>query len=148
MGGYRDAVRLPTLKGGGNMANIERRVFMTGAAIGALAFSVGGSEVLLTAREARAQGVPLRVLSAEQAETLEALGETLVPGARQAGIAHFVDQQLAGPPGECLLAARVVNVRPPFAGFYRAALGGVDRTSQALSNQRFAQLAAAEQRAF
>jgi len=130
------------------MANMQRRVLMKGAAVGALAFTVGGVEVLLTAREARAQGVPLQVLTAEQAETLEALGETLVPGARQAGIAHFVDQQLAGPPGECLLTARVVNVRPPFAGFYRAALGAVDRTSQAASNQRFAQLGAAEQREF
>ena len=68
------------------MHDIERRAFMQGAAIGALAFTVGGAEVLLTPRAARAQGVPLRTLTAAQAATLDALGETLVPGARQAGI--------------------------------------------------------------
>jgi hypothetical protein len=65
------------------MHDIERRAFVRGAAVGALAFSLNGLEILLTPRAARAQGVPLRTLSAAQAETLEAVGETLVPGARQ-----------------------------------------------------------------
>ena len=131
------------------MDRIERRQFMQGAALGALAFTVGGAEVLLTARAARAQGVPLRTLRAEEAETLEALGETLVPGARQAGIVHFVDQQLSGPPEEALLEARVLNVRPPYANFYRAAIGAIERASQAQNGgKRFAQLNAAEQHDF
>ncbi len=131
------------------MHDIERRAFLQGAAPGALAFTVGGAEVLLTPRAARAQGVPLRTLKAEQAATLEALGETLVPGAREAGISHFVDQQLSIPAEEALLEARILNVRPPYANFYRAALGAVDRASQALNNGRgFAQLNEAEQRAF
>jgi len=95
------------------MHDIERRAFMKGAAIGALAFTVGGAEVLLTPRAARAQGVPLRTLTAAQAATLDALGETLVPGARQAGISHFVDQQISIPAEEALLEARILNVRPP-----------------------------------
>ena len=37
------------------MHDIERRAFMQGAAIGALAFTVGGDEVLLTPRAARNQ---------------------------------------------------------------------------------------------
>ena len=77
------------------MHGIERRAFMRGA--GALAFMVGGAEVLLTPGEARAQGVPLRSLKADEAETIEALGETLVPDARQAGIANFIDQQISIP---------------------------------------------------
>jgi hypothetical protein len=85
---------------------------LKGAAAGALAFTVGGAEVLLTPRAARAQGVPLRTLSAAQAGTLDALGETLVPGARQAGISHFVDQQLSIPPEEALLEARSARARP------------------------------------
>jgi hypothetical protein len=52
------------------MHDIERRAFMKGAAIGALAFTVGGAEVLLTPRAARSQGVPLRTLTAAQAATL------------------------------------------------------------------------------
>jgi len=131
------------------MENIERRVFLKGAVMGALAFTVGGVEVLLTPRQARAQGVPFRTLNAEQVETLEALGETLVPGARQAGIAHFVDQQLSIPAEEALLEARILNVRPPFVNFYRAALGAVDRASQAQRNgPRFAELNESERREF
>src|SRR6266581_1285413 len=129
------------------MKPIERRDFMKGAATGALAFTVGGVEVLLTTREARAQNVPFRLLRADEAETIEALGETLVPGARAAGIAHFIDQQLSVPPEDALLEARILNVRPPYANFYRAALGAVDRASQALNNGRaFAELTQAEQR--
>ena len=123
---------------------MKRREFVAGA----LAFTVGGAQVLMSAREARAQGVPFRLLKADEAETIEALGETLVPGARAAGIAHFIDHQISGPPEEALLEARILNVRPPYANFYRAAIGAVDRASQAQSGRRFAWLASSEQREF
>jgi hypothetical protein len=101
------------------MHDIERRALIKGAAIGALAFTVGGAEVLLTPRAARAAGVALRTLTDAQAATLDALGET----------------------------ARILNVRPPYANFYRAALGAIDRASQGLNNGRpFAELSEAEQR--
>jgi hypothetical protein len=127
---------------------MKRRDFMRGAALGALAFTVGGAQVLLTAREARAQGVPFRLLKADEGEILEALGETLVPGARAAGIAHFIDQQLSVPPEEALLEARILNVRPPYANFYRAAIGAIDKASQARSGRRFAYLNTNEQHEF
>jgi hypothetical protein len=128
---------------------VERRDFIKGAATGALAFTVGGVQVLLTAREARAQNVPFRLLKANEAETIEALGETLVPGARAAGVAHFIDQQLSVPPGDALLEARILNVRPPYANFYRAAIGAVDTASKALNNGRnFAELGPSEQHDF
>jgi hypothetical protein len=88
------------------MNPIERRDLMKRAATGALAFTVGGVETLLAAREARAQNIPFRLLKASEAGTIEALGETLVPGARTAGVAHFIDQQISVPPGEALLEAR------------------------------------------
>jgi hypothetical protein len=123
------------------MSEIERRALMKGAALSALAFSVGGAQVLLSPRAARAQNIPFRTLTPEQVETLEALGDTLVPGAKQAGISHFVDQQLSIPHGEALLEARILNVRPPFANFYRAALGAVDKASQAKNgDKKFARL--------
>ena len=128
------------------MHGIERRAFMQGA--GALAFMVGGAEVLLTPGEARAQGVPLRSLKPDEAETIEALGETLVPDARKAGIANFVDQQISIPAEEALLEARILNVRPPYANFYRAAIGAIDRTSAARGGKRFALLDAAAQHEF
>jgi Gluconate 2-dehydrogenase subunit 3 len=131
------------------MDQLGRRRFMQGAALGALAFTVGGAQILLTPREARAQAVPLRTLRPPEAETLAALGETLVPGAREAGIVHFVDQQLSGPPEEALLEARILNVRPPFVNFYRAALEAVDRASQAQNaGKRFSDLDAGGQHAF
>jgi hypothetical protein len=131
------------------MSEIERRALMKGAALSALAFTAGGVEVLLSPRAARAQNIPFRTLTAEQAETLEALGDTLVPGARQAGISHFVDQQLSIPHGEALLEARILNIRPPYANFYRAALGAVDRASQAKnSDKKFAQLSDDERHGF
>jgi hypothetical protein len=130
------------------MTNIPRRAFVKGAALGTLAFSVGGVTQMLTAGDARATGVPFRLLKAPEAETIEALGETLVPGARKAGIAHFIDHQIAGPPEEALLQARILNVRPPFANFYRAAIGAVDRASEKVNGRKFAQLSTIDQRDF
>src|SRR5262245_44298361 len=127
---------------------MQRRDFVRGAAMGALACTVGGAQVLLTAREARAQGVPYRLLKADEAETIEALGETLVPGARAAGVAHFIDQQLSVAPEEALLEARILNVKPPYVNFYRAAIGAIVKASQTRSGRNFAQLAAADQTEF
>ncbi|HEX4552649.1 MAG TPA: gluconate 2-dehydrogenase subunit 3 family protein [Xanthobacteraceae bacterium] len=130
------------------MNAIERRAFMKGAGLGALAFTVGGAQVLLTPAQARAQNVPLRTLKPDEAETIEALGETLVPDARKAGIANFIDQQISVPAEEALLEARILNVRPPYANFYRTAIGTIDRASTARGGKPFAQLDAAAQREF
>ena len=124
---------------------LERRVFLKGASMGVLAFTVAGAEILMTAGEARARAVPFRMLGGDEAETIEALGETLLPGARAAGVAHFIDQQVSVTPGEALLEARIVNVKPPYINFYRAAIGGIDKASMARSGKRFAALSATEQ---
>src|SRR6202162_2876599 len=130
------------------MSEIERRALMKGAALSALAVTAGGVEVLLSPRQARAQSIAFKTLNADQVATLEALGDTLVPGAKQAGISHFVDQQLSIPPEQALLEARILNIRPPYANFYRAAIGAVDRASQARSGKRFAGVDEAAQRDF
>lgn len=128
------------------MDAIERRVFLKGAGMGVLAFTVAGAQVMMTPAAARAEGVPFRLLNAAEAETLEALGETLVPGARQAGVAHFIDQQVSVPPGEALLEARQLNVQPPFVNFYRAVIAAIDTASVARGGRRFAALRTNEQR--
>ncbi len=130
------------------MNDIERRAFMKGAAIGTLAFTVDGVEVMLTPRAAHAQGAAMRTLTAEQAATLAAMGEALVPGAKEAGIANFVDQQLSISPDQALLQARILNVRPPFANFYRAALGAIDTASEKAKGRKFTELSSDEQRDF
>ena len=127
------------------MDPVKRRTFMKGAAAGAFAFTVGGVEVMLTPGEARAQGVPLKVLTADEAKALEAFGEAMVAGAREAGIANFVDQQCSVEPHEALLAIRIANVRPPFVNFYRAALTAIDRACNAKHGKPFAALSEAEQ---
>jgi hypothetical protein len=127
---------------------LERRVFLKGASMGVLAFTVAGIDILMTPGEARARAVPFRMLNGDEAETIEALGETLLPGARAAGVAHFIDQQVSVTPGEALLEARIVNVKPPYINFYRAAIGGIDKASMARSGKRFAALSATEQHDF
>jgi hypothetical protein len=129
------------------METLQRRAFIKGAGIGALAFTVGGARIFLTPREAYAQGVPLHTLSAEEATALAALGETLLPGAREAGIVQFVDQQISAPAHEALLEARILNVRPPYANFYHATLAAIDRVSQA-QGKPFAELSASDQHDF
>ena len=130
------------------MDAMERRVFLKRAGMGMLAFTVGGADVLMTPGAARAQGLPFRLLKAHEAETIEALGETLVPGAQRSGVAHFIDQQVSVSPGEALLEARQLNVKPPFINFYRAAISAIDRAAQARSRSLFAALTAADQHDF
>src|ERR1700744_5434626 len=130
------------------MASIGRRGFVKGATLGALAFSVGGVEVLMAPNEARARNVPFRLLDGHQGETLEALGETLVPKAREAGIAHYIDQQISVPPQESLLQARIFNFRPPFADFYRSTIVMIDDAARKSLGKEFAQASAKDQREF
>ena len=89
--------------------------------------------------------MPLRTLKPDEAATIEAIGETLAPGARQQGIANFIDHQLSVPAEEALLEARILNVKPPYANFYRAAIGAINNASIAKHGKRFAELDAATQ---
>ncbi len=130
------------------MASMGRRGFVKGATLGALAFSVGGVEVLMRPGEAKARNVPFRLLDGQQGATLEAIGETLVPKAREAGIAHYIDQQLSVPPQESLLQVRIFNFRPPFAEYYRSTLLTIDDVSRKSFGKEFALLAAKDQREF
>jgi hypothetical protein len=130
------------------MNEIERRTFMKGAALGTFAFTVGGAEVMLTPRQAHAQNIPLQTLTADQGATLDAVGETLVPGAKVAGISNYVDHQITVPAEESLLQARIMSVRPPFANLYRAALGAIDGASSKTRGKKFAELTPDEQHDF
>lgn len=116
----------------------SRRSFLQGAGLGLLTFTLAGTDVLLTPRQARARGADFRVLGEHEIALLEALGDVLVPGAAQAGIAHFVDQQLGVDPDDCLLMARYLNVEPPYAGFYRAGLKAIDELSRRQLERPFA----------
>ncbi len=123
------------------MTSINRRMVLKGAALASLAYTVGGAEVLLSPREALAQGIALKVLTADERAALEALGETLLPGVKDAGLAHYVDQQLSVDPSECLLLGRALGIMPPYADFYRAGLAGLDQSSRKAHGVKFSELA-------
>jgi hypothetical protein len=122
------------------MTSPQRRLALKGAALGALAYTLGGAEVLLSPREAYAQDVPLRVLTADERAALEALGDTLLPGAKDAGYAHYIDQQLGAGPSEALLLARALGILPPYVNFYRAGLAALDQASAKAHGAKFAAL--------
>ena len=115
----------------------NRRSFLQGTGLGLLSFSLGGANVLLSPRQARAQDADFKPLDASEVSILEAFGEVLVPGARAAGIAHFVDQQMSVDPNESLFMAKYLNVPPPYADFYHAGLAALNQLSQALFDQAF-----------
>lgn len=125
----------------------SRRDFIRDSA-GMFLFMTACGPFLMSPQEARAQGVAFQVLQPAEVGLLEALGEALLPGAAKAGIAHFVDHQLSVDPADALLAARVVNVRPPFSNFYRAGFAGVGAASQANHGRTFEALDEKEKNQF
>lgn len=119
---------------------MARRTFLNQVTAGTLWFQIAGVAQCLTPRAARAASADFRVLSATEVLALEALGETLLPGAREAGIAHFVDSQLAADPAESLLMIRYLDVPPPYVGFYRPVLAALDAAARAAHGQAFHEL--------
>ena len=127
---------------------LERRVVLKGAAISALVFSVEGARLTLTPRQAHAADIPMQVLKPEERAALEAFGDVLLPGAKEAGLANFVDHQLAGDPDDCLLVARNLSVAPPYKNFYSAGLAARDGASTKAYQKPFAGLDAGQKVAF
>jgi hypothetical protein len=118
---------------------------MRGAAgsIGLLTFIVAGCEKKLTPAQAKSEAVPLRTLTTAEAQTLDVLGEILLPGSAAAGLTYYVDQQLSGPPADSMLIVKYLGVGPPFAGFYQGGLAGVDAAARAAHGKSLAELDAA-----
>jgi hypothetical protein len=108
----------------------------TGFAV--LTFLVAGSEVVMTAREARAENVPHRTLNPAEVKTLDALGETLLPGAAVAGISNYIDQQISIVPADSLVVLRYLDIPPPYARFYQGGLAALDGAARAQSGGAFA----------
>jgi hypothetical protein len=104
---------------------IDRRELMKAVAAGAIVATIDGQTRLLKASEARAQGLPFKTLSNQEARTLEAFGDILLPGAAEAGIAHYVDHHLTVPPADSFLMIRYLDVPPPYGPFYKACLSAL-----------------------
>lgn len=122
----------------------DRRQFLRHSGI-VLSIAVAGEVLLLSPAEARAAKLPLQVLSAQEAATLEAIGEALVPGAREAGIAQYIDKQLAAAPQDSLLMLKYLGVSfADYSGFYRGGLSAAARLSESRAGKPWASLDADE----
>jgi hypothetical protein len=127
----------------------DRRSVIGGAAavglgIGLLPFSVDGKTVRLSPAQAREKGAAFKSLTPGEVRTLEAFGEALLPGAREEGIAHFVDHHISNDPAESLLMIRYMDVPPPYASFYKAGLAALDAHSKATTGKLFPELDAGQ----
>lgn len=99
---------------------IGRRKLLAGA--GAAAATVIAAPTVSRWVRQAAEGTGYQTLTTIEAAILGDLGEALVPGAREAGLAHYVDHHLSVPAAQSLLMLRYLDVAPPFALFYQAAL--------------------------
>lgn len=100
------------------------------AAAGGVATGVGGAK--LVGRMGRAPEGPWRVLSPDEARLVEAVSEQIIPadrdpGAKEAGVVHYIDRQLDGP-------------YKRFAEKYHTGLACLSKTSQAMFNKAFEEL--------
>jgi hypothetical protein len=114
----------------------SRRDFITnGAAAGGvclLTFTLSGCDAKLTPAQARAAKVPLHTLTAGDVTTLDALGETLLPGSAAAGLAQYLDHQLSGDAAHSMLMIKYLGVAAPFDDFYRTGLRATETAARAL----------------
>ena len=116
----------------------SRREFLARGAL--FAFLTGSGIQLLTPAEARASGVPHRVLDKNQAQTLESLAEVLLPGSAKRGIAHFIDTQLAAPPADSLLMIKYLGSNPPFTAFYISGFAALNAAARHMHSRQFSEL--------
>jgi len=104
----------------------SRRQFLQHSGL-LLSFTVGARTLLLSPEQAHADNLPMQVLSAAETATLEGIAEALVPGSRSAGVAHFIDNQLAADQEDCLLMLKYLGVPADgFRGFYQSSLAAAD----------------------
>jgi len=82
----------------------SRRRVLAGGGTALGSFFIGGRWVEATPKAARERGFTPQVLTAAQCGALESVGDALVPGALQAGLAPFIDSQLALGSGSKLIA--------------------------------------------
>jgi hypothetical protein len=122
----------------------SRRDFITnGAAAGGvclLTFTLSGCEAKLTPAQARADRVPLHTLTDDDVTTLDALGETLLPGSAAAGLAQYLDHQLSGEAAHSMLMIKYLGVPAPFDRFYQTGLRAAETAARTLYGKTLADL--------
>ncbi|MEM1152857.1 MAG: gluconate 2-dehydrogenase subunit 3 family protein [Pseudomonadota bacterium] len=118
----------------------DRRQFLRSGGI-LLSVAIGGCVLTLTPAAARAADAPYQVLSALEVDTLEGLAEATVPGAREAGIAQFIDKQLAVDFSDSLLMLKYLGVpEEGYLPFYQGGLASAAALAQARYQKPWSQL--------
>lgn len=125
------------------IAHDRRREFILKMGGGLSGLTVAATLGAFDPARARAEGQPLSMLDAREGAALDALGETLLPGAAAAGIAQYVDRQL-GSAVPLLMLPYLDFPQPPLA-FYRQGLAALETLAQARHAMAFADLGAGEQ---
>lgn len=123
---------------------LNRRQLLERGAISGLAAAMAISYRgrLFSPSEAWAQHIPLTVLSEAEGALLETFGDVLLPGAREAGIANFVDTQLAKKIP--LLIIRYFDWPGDLKDFYRQGLAALDKASTKTTGTTFAKATPAQ----
>ena len=118
----------------------SRRSFIKRSGV-ALSYILGGASVMMTPADAREQDVPLQVFSKKEVLTLEALAEAIVPGARQAGICHYLDHHLAQGPEDCLLMIKYLGLPPQaYTSFYQSGLDNASKHAKSRFHKQWSAL--------
>jgi hypothetical protein len=120
--------------------NSDRRKFIKDAGFGVAVAAILGPDLLLTPAEAKTQSVPLKVLDEIELATLESAADVLLPGASEAGVGYFIDEQLSRDPNDSLLIARYLQVPPPYVGFYKGSVQALNGIAQVRHEKIFTQL--------
>lgn len=98
----------------------RRETLAGGAALGW--YFIAGSWIRATPAIAAEQGFTPQTLTPEQCQTVDVLGEALVPGAQRAGISAYIDNQLSAGTDSLLMAKYVGVPTDQQIGFYRSAI--------------------------
>jgi hypothetical protein len=122
----------------------RRRLLQHGGMFGlAGAMSIEWRGRLFSPAEARAHGVPLTTFTPDQARTLAALGEVLLPGASAAGLVEFTDHQLSKETP--LLIIRYFDWPNDLSRFYTGGLAALDAASVKTTGNPFVSSSTAQQ---
>jgi len=128
------------------MHNSRREFVKQSAAfgVGLLTVVIAGCEKKITPAQARQMDLPYRTLGKAHVQTLEALGEVLLPGSTAAGLSHYIDHQLSGPATDSMLMIKYLGLNPPFTDFYRGGLSGAISAAQQQFSKPVSSLTATE----
>ena len=126
-------------------SQLSRRRMLAHLGTGLLVAAASGAGIPLTAAAARQARVPLKHFTPEDAGTLEAFGDALLPGAAAAGVAHYIDDQLGQ--ADPLLFLQYMDYPGPADQFYKQGLAALSRASVKRFGQRFPELKAPDQSA-